>query len=149
MKFGVKLNRENKWTVEVSECTNFQAACLINEINKLMSENVKFDELIRGIQADNANVVPDIGMILARQLKPGDVFEVDEGIHGTKRYICLEYVDDDGFVKAIREDVDKNCLGDDYRCVWQTLKMVTKNMRIAVFFQITKKPKNMPTFLGL
>ena len=123
MKFGVKLDGGDKWTVEATECTNFQAAYLINEINKLMSKNVKqFDELIRGIQADNADVVPDTGMILARWLKPGDVFEVDEGLHGTKRYICLEYVSDGGFVKAIREDVDKNCLGSDYRCVWQNIE---------------------------
>lgn len=111
MKLGVKVDK-GKWTVEASECTNFQAAYLINEINELMSEKESVEDII----------VPDTGMILARWLEPGDVFTVDEGLYGAKTYICLEYVNDGGFVRAIREDVDKNFLGNDYRCVWQNIE---------------------------
>lgn len=118
MRFGVKLVDGDKWTVEASECTNFQAARLINEINELMSE----EELVEDIRIDNDNTVPDTGMILARWLEPGDVFTVDEGLYGAKTYICLEYVNDGGFVRAIREDVDKSFLGNDYRCVWQNIE---------------------------
>ena len=112
MRFGVKLVDGDKWTVEASECTNFQAARLINEINGLMDEEESIEDTL----------VPDTGMILARWLEPGDVFTVDEGLYGAKRYICLEYVDDGGFVRAIREDVDKSFLGNDYRCVWQNIE---------------------------
>lgn len=118
MRFGVRLVDGNKWTVEASECTNFQAARLINEINELMDE----EESVEDIRIDNDNTVPDTGMILARWLEPGDVFTVDEGLYGAKRYICLEYVNDGGFVRAIREDVDKSFLGNDYRCVWQNIE---------------------------
>lgn len=112
MKFGVRLVDGDKWTVEASECTNFQAAYLINKINELIGEKEFVEDVF----------VPDTGMILARWLEPGDVFTVDEGLYGVKRYICLEYVDDGGFVRAIREDVDKSFLGNDYRCVWQNIE---------------------------
>lgn len=112
MRFGVRLVDGNKWTVEASECNNVQAARLINEINELMSEEEPVEDTL----------VPDTGMILARWLEPGDVFTVDEGLYGAKRYICLEYVNDGGFVRAIREDVDKSFLGNDYRCVWQNIE---------------------------
>lgn len=112
MRFEVRLVDGNKWTVEASECNNVQAARLINEINELMSEEEPVEDTL----------VPDTGMILARWLEPGDVFTVDEGLYGAKRYICLEYINDGGFVRAIREDVDKSFLGNDYRCVWQNIE---------------------------
>lgn len=118
MKFCVEVNGD-KWTVEANECDSSQAACLINEINRLMNK----EEPAVDIRIDNTNTIPDVGMILARWLNPGDVFTVDEGYgYGAKRYICLEYVNDGGFVKAIREDVDKSFLGNDYRCVWQNIE---------------------------
>ena len=111
MRFRVEVN-EDKWTVEASECNSVQAARLINDINGLMNEKESIEDTL----------IPDTGMILARWLEPGDVFTVDEGLYGAKRYICLEYVDDGGFVRAIREDVDKSFLGNDYRCVWQNIE---------------------------
>lgn len=118
MKLRVEVDK-GKWTVEASECADVQAARLINEINELMDE----EGFVKDIRIDNDNTVPDVGMILARWLNPGDVFTVDEGYgYGAKRYICLEYINDGGFVKAIREDVDKSFLGNDYRCVWQNIE---------------------------
>ena len=117
MKFCVEVNGD-KWTVKANECDGPQAACLINEINRLMNK----EESVKDIRIDHTNTVPDVGMILARWLNPGDVFTVDEGLVGVKRYICLEYVNDGGFVKAISEDVDKSLLGNDYRCVWQNIE---------------------------
>lgn len=111
MRFRVEVN-EDKWTVEASECNSVQAARLINDINGLMNEKESIEDTL----------IPDTGMILARWLEPGDVFTVDEGLYGVKRYICLEYVNDGGFVRAIREDVDKSFLGNDYRCVWQNIE---------------------------
>lgn len=111
MRFRVEVN-EDKWTVEASECNSVQAARLINDINGLMNEKESIEDTL----------IPDTGMILARWLEPGDVFAVDEGLYGVKRYICLEYVNDGGFVRAIREDVDKSFLGNDYRCVWQNIE---------------------------
>lgn len=65
MKFCVEVNGD-KWTVEANECDGSQAACLINEINRLMNK----EEPTVDIRIDNTNTVPDVGMILARWLNP-------------------------------------------------------------------------------
>lgn len=147
MRFSVKLDGD-KWTVEVSECTDVQAARLINEINELMDEK----ESVEDIRIDNDNTVPDTGMILARWLEPGDVFTVDEGLYsGAKRYICLEYVNDGGFVRAIREDVDKNCFGRDYQCTWQNMEdneiMEVGEDHFLLSYEEAKKYLDIPGFV--
>lgn len=145
MKFCVEVNGD-KWTVEANKCDGSQAACLINEINRLMNK----EEPVEDIRINNTNTVPDVGMILARWLNPGDVFTVDKGL-GAKRYICLEYINDGGFVKAISEDVDKSCLGNDYRCVWQNIEdceaLEVSDGHFLLNYEEAKKYLNVPGFV--
>lgn len=83
-------------------------------------------------------------------LNPGDVFTVDKGL-GAKRYICLEYVNDGGFVKAIREDVDKSLLGNEYRCVWQNIEdcesLEVSDGHFLLNYEEAKKYLNVPGFV--